>query len=126
MQMGVDQSLVQASVFGNSLDDPCMVCRLASPALPISEPCVVLRPGGQLLRGPLSLERQAAIALFGEILDDLIARRSGTLNRKILLRLTDQPGVIERFNHCIDRCADCWGPHDRQAAPLPLDELLRM
>ncbi len=125
VQMGVDQSLVQASVFGNGFDEPCIVCGLASATLPVSEPCVVLRPEGRLLRGTLACERAAAMTLFGEILDDLLAGRPGAMNRKTVLRLQGRPGAVERFDHRMDRRADCWGPHHPHAAPLSLDDLLQ-
>jgi hypothetical protein len=124
VQMGIDRSLVQASVFGNGFCEPCVVCGLASAILPDSEPCVVLRPEGRLLRGTLRSEREAAIGLFGEILDDLVTSPSPPLNRKTLLWL-GRAGAVERFEHPIDRRADCWGPHNPQTAPQPLNDLLQ-
>jgi hypothetical protein len=124
VQMGVDRSLVQASVFGNGFAEPCVVCGLASSTLPASEPCVVLRPEGRLLRGTLRPEREAAIALFSEILDDLLTGRPTPLNRKTVLRVLGRSGAVQRFDHPVTRSADCWGPHDPRTAALSLNDLL--
>jgi hypothetical protein len=124
LQMGVDRNLVQASVFGNRFDDPCPVCGLASPSLPGPEPCLVQRPGGELLRGDLHRERQAAVTLAGTLLEELAAGRPDSVNRKILLQLEKDTNALERFEHRLEPRPDCWGPHDLRRAPVPLADLL--
>jgi hypothetical protein len=124
IQAAVDKEQAQVSVFGNSLsDDPCAACGLLS--LPASEPCLVLRECGRLLRGTLRSEASAAAAQVLTVIIDCLTTGNSTRWRNTKINLTACPGA-GRYETTVrkrTRVPGCWGPHTADA-PMRQEALL--
>jgi hypothetical protein len=122
VQAAVDRGQSQVSTFGPCWADPCPVCGLL--AAPATEPCVVFREGGRLLRGDLQREASAAAAQVLTVVKDCLDAGSISQwrNRKINLVSNGTQREFARFTRARSMVSGCWGPHSPHT-PLRLKEL---
>ncbi len=116
----VEQGQAQVSVFGNSReDDPCVVCGLL--ALPASEPCIVLREGGGLLRGDLHSEAAAAAMQVRTVISNCLSAGNSEQwrNTKINLLSQSDSGQYTTIVRKRTKAQNCWGPHAADAPFSP-------
>jgi hypothetical protein len=123
VQAAVDRGQAQVGVFGSRWDAACPACGILG--LPSTEPCVVFREGGRLLRGDLGREAGAAAAEVLAVVKDCLAtgETSRWPDRKINLVSDDGGQGFTKFMRVRPMVPGCWGPHSSDT-PMRAEELL--
>lgn len=113
VQVALERDQAQVCVFGSDWADPCPACGLLS--LPAPQPCVLFDGSGQLVRGNLRREADAAAGLAVRIVSHLVKRVGQNANRWLNTKtnLIATPGGLEfrTATRSTTRMAGCIGPH---------------
>ena len=111
IQVGLDSGQAQVSVFGSAWNNVCPACGLL--ALPQKEACVLYTEKGNLLRGDLQREADAAALLVAEVIADHLTGPPARdwANTKTNLTVDGLDGSHIRITRKRYHVPGCLGPH---------------